>query len=127
MLDMVGRVRGTNKYALVVNSEMACEIRYPVEGTTEVEKITSILQSDPKIVLFSENPDEANINTYNLLVNDEVVGKFYWLNDGDTVPDPAMITAALKSDPKVIDITNIDPKPEAGWNWNGSIFINPNA
>ena len=120
-------VSGTKRYALVVNGEFACELRYPSQGTQDVEKTTAILQSNPKIVFVSEGVDPYNVNTYNLLIDDEVVGKFHYINSGNAVPDPQMINAALKSDPTVVDFTEIDPKPEPGWTWDGTVFINPEA
>jgi hypothetical protein len=120
-------ISGKKKYALVVNGEFACELKYPSQGNNDVEKTTAILQSNPKVVFISEEVNSYNISTYNLIIDDEVVDKFRYINSGNAIPDPQMVNAALKSDPTIVDITDIDYNPEPGWKWDGTVFLNPES
>lgn len=115
------QVSGTKKYALVVDSKFASEFRFPSIGTEDVERTTAILQSNPKIVITPESPFN-NVNKYNLIINNEVVGSINYINDGDFQPDPKMINAALQSDPTFVDITGLNT-PEVGDVWDGTNFI----
>jgi hypothetical protein len=118
-------VSGTKKYALVVDGKFACEYRYPSIGTEEVERVTATLQSNPKVVITEDSPSN-NVNTYNLLINEEVVGQIHYVENADIIPDPQMINAALQSDPTVVDITEIDlPSEPYNWTWDGTTFSEP--
>lgn len=113
-------VSGTKKYALVVDGKFACEYRYPSIGTEEVERVTAILQSNPKVVITEDSPSN-NVNTYNLLINEEVVGQIHYIENADIVPDPQMINAALQSNPTIVDISGLDT-PSMGDTWDGTNF-----
>lgn len=112
-------------YALIINGEFACQYKHPSEGPAGAERITAILQSDPKIILAEGMPDEYGINTYNLLIENETVGQIFYHTDPSIVVNPEMINAALQSDPTIVDITDIDPQPQVGWLWDGNTFTNP--
>jgi hypothetical protein len=115
---------GTKIYALVIDNEFACEYRHPKTGTEEIDKIVSILSSSPKIRITEESPIN-NLNKYELLIDEDVVGEIFYVNEQDIVPSPSMINAALQSDPQIVDITDLDPKPQPGWLWDGEVFSSP--
>jgi hypothetical protein len=115
---------GTKIYALVVDNEFVCEYRHPKEGNDAIEKTVAILSSDPKIRITKDSPVN-NLNTYELLIDGDVVGEIYYLNEKDVVPSPSMINAALQSDPKFVDISDLNPRPQVGWLWDGAVFNDP--
>jgi len=40
-------------------------------------------------------------------------------------PNVLRLTAGLRSNPIFIEITNLPTKPDVGWTWNGSEFLEP--
>lgn len=36
-----------------------------------------------------------------------------------------ILTAGLRSNPVIVEITNLPTKPDVGWTWNGSEFLEP--
>ncbi len=110
-------------YALVVDGVFASEYSYPSVGSYTVEKTTAILNSNPKVVITSGSPSN-NINIYNLLIDNEVVGQIHYPDSGDTLPEPSIVNEALKSDPTIIDITGLE-KPSIGDVWDGTAFTTP--
>lgn len=111
------------KYALIVDGAFASEYLYPSVGSYTVEKTTAILQSNPKVVISSNSPSN-NINFYNLLIDDKIVGQIYYPESGDIIPDPLVINGALQSDPVIVDITGLET-PSIGDIWDGTSFSTP--
>ncbi len=120
----MSQLSGTKRYALVINNEFVCEYRHPKTGSDEVERIVSILDSDPKIRITEDSP-QNNLNRYELLIDNNVVGEIFYVNEKDIIPSPLMINSALQSDPKFVDITDLSPIPQTGWLWDGTVFTSP--
>jgi hypothetical protein len=117
---------GTKIYALVVDNEFVCEYRHPKEGSDEIERIVSILSSDPKIRLTDDNSTD-NLNRYELLIDGDVVGQIFYIKEKDVIPSPLMVNAALQSDPRFVDISDLSPRPQVGWLWDGAVFSSPDS
>jgi len=62
------------------------------------------------------------------------IKKFAFIVDGvvkcrlsfpDNTPDAEMKTIGLKSNPLIIETTNLEEKPQVGWTWDGDQFNPP--
>jgi len=119
---MNNKLSDIKKYALVVNDEYATSFYYASKGSSEVELVTAALQSNPTIVSIPS--DTPSSGKYNIFINNELVGFFYYVNDNSLYSNAEAITAALSSDPIVVDITDKGtPSSDKKWTWTGTEFI----
>ena len=80
--------------------------------------------SDLNITDLDVNEIQSSLREYALIVDGEFVA---------TIKHPALghtkieiVTAALKSNPTVVDVTGLEIPPIAsGWTWNGNSFEPP--
>jgi hypothetical protein len=138
-----------NKYAFIVENE----IFHFVEISSALpmyEKHKKTLSSNPIFIDVSLMPgaslvqqdwvwsnniffDPKNKKTYDHFLENEPLNytKFIAVVDATIEavisfsPEKQLEIAGFKSNPKIIEITDLVPTPEIGWIWNGSSFINP--
>lgn len=98
----------TKAYALFVNNEFSTILYYPSEGNADFVRMTAALQSNPTIVIDTENTIE-NVHKYSVLVNEEYAG-FLFIVKEDSRYDLSKLHYALQNNPTIVWIDS-EPLP----------------